>query len=240
MANSPLLEVDRISSGYGKKEILHGVNLKIAQGEMVCLIGPNGAGKSTVLMTILGYLRPSAGCIAFKGKDITGNEPHVIVREGVGYCPQRRNIFPDMTISEHLDLAAWTMKSPDRVRSSRERVFRMFPVLQERQQAKARTMSGGQRQMLGLGMAMMCSPELILLDEPTMGLAPIVVETVFESLDRIQREGVSILLVEQNAAKALAHSHRAYVLEMGQNRYEGKSADLLADPNVRQMYLGAR
>lgn len=240
MAEPPLLKVDRIASGYGKKEILHGVHVEVTRGETVCLIGPNGAGKSTVLLTILGYLRPTAGQIVIRGKDITGLEPHEIVREGVGYCPQRRNIFPDMTIAEHLDLALWAAKDPHLVRSARGRVFGMFPDLREKERAKARTMSGGQRQMLVFAMALMRSPELILLDEPTMGLAPKIIDSIFDCLELIHRQGVSILLVEQNAAKALAHSHRAYVLDMGQNRYEGRSADLLADPKVREMYLGAR
>lgn len=236
MAEPPLLKVDRIASGYGKKEILHGVHVEVTRG----VIGPNGAGKSTVLLTILGYLRPTAGQIVIRGKDITGLEPHEIVREGVGYCPQRRNIFPDMTIAEHLDLALWAAKDPHLVRSARGRVFGMFPDLREKERAKARTMSGGQRQMLVFAMALMRSPELILLDEPTMGLAPKIIDSIFDCLELIHRQGVSILLVEQNAAKALAHSHRAYVLDMGQNRYEGRSADLLADPKVREMYLGAR
>ena len=240
MLEPPLLKVDGIASGYGKKEILHGVYVEVTRGETVCLIGPNGAGKSTVLLTILGYLRPTAGQIAIRGKDITGLEPHEIVREGVGYCPQRRNIFPDMTIAEHLDLALWAAKDPQLVRSARERVFGMFPDLREKERAKARTMSGGQRQMLVFAMALMRSPELILLDEPTMGLAPKIIDSIFKYLELIHQQGVSILLVEQNAAKALAHSHRAYVLDMGQNRYEGRSSDLLADPKVREMYLGAR
>ncbi|HEY8442087.1 MAG TPA: ABC transporter ATP-binding protein [Xanthobacteraceae bacterium] len=240
MAELPLLKVDGLASGYGKKEILHGVHVEVRRGETVCLIGPNGAGKSTVLLTILGFLRPTAGQIAINGKDVTGWEPHDIVREGVGYCPQRRNIFPDMAIGEHLDLALWGVQDAQLARSARERVFAIFPDLREKERAKARTMSGGQRQMLVFAMALMRRPELILLDEPTIGLAPKVIDSIFECLELIHRQGVSILLVEQNAAKALAHSHRAYVLDMGQNRYEGRSADLLADPKVREMYLGAR
>jgi ABC-type branched-subunit amino acid transport system ATPase component len=240
MEATRLLEVDAVASGYGKKEILHSVSLHVGRSETVCLIGPNGAGKSTVLLTIMGFLRLTAGRVTLRGKQIGGLEPHQVVRDGVGYCPQSRNIFPDMTVSEHLDLAAWTVRDEVRVRDSRNRVFDMFPVLTEKQRDKARTMSGGQRQMLAFGMAIMTEPQLILLDEPTMGLAPAVVDTIFESLDRIHQEGISILLVEQNAAKALAHSDRAYVLEMGENRYDGRSATLLADPKIRQMYLGVR
>jgi ABC-type branched-subunit amino acid transport system ATPase component len=238
MVAERLLNVEGISSGYGKKEILHGVTLEVRSSETVALIGPNGAGKSTVLLTILGYLRPRAGRISFQDRDITGLEPHRVVNLGVGFCPQRRNIFANMTVGEHLDLAAWTISSHDRRRESRERIYRLFPLLKERHRHRARTLSGGQRQMLTLGMALMTKPSLILLDEPTIGLAPAVVETVFQNLDLIRAEGVSLLIVEQNAAKALAHSQRAYVLETGQNRREGDSAQMLADPQVRRMYLG--
>lgn len=238
MPRTPLLKVEGIASGYGKKEILHGVSLEIGDGETVCLIGPNGAGKSTVLLTILGFLKPTAGRISFRNEDVTGIEPHHIVSRGVGFCPQRRNIFPDMSVGEHLDVASWTIKDDARARANRERVCEMFPVLLERRRQKAHSLSGGQRQMLVLGMALMTQPSLLLLDEPTIGLAPIVVESVFQCLDRIGRDGVSLLVVEQNAAKALAHSHRAYVLETGQNRHEGPSAELMGDPQIRRMYLG--
>ena len=238
MVKDMLLVVDGIVSGYGKKEILHGVTLEVGRGETICLIGPNGAGKSTVLLTILGFLKPTAGRVILDGEDITGTEPHLVIKHGVAFCPQERNIFPNMTIGEHLNLGAWTVADAEEKRRSRERVFGMFPVLKERERSKARTLSGGQRQMLGFGMAMVASPTLILLDEPTIGLAPTVMETIFESIEQIHREGISILVVEQNAAKALAHSRRGYVLDMGRNRYEGDSAKLLADPNIRQIYLG--
>ena len=238
MGAAPLLKVESIASGYGKKEILHGITLEVRAGETVALIGPNGAGKSTVLLTILGYLKPLSGRISFQDRDISGFEPHRVVSLGIGFCPQRRNIFANMTVGEHLDLAAWTIANRDRSRERREHIYRLFPLLKERERHKAQTMSGGQRQMLTLSMALMTAPSLVLLDEPTIGLAPSVVETVFQNLDQIRSEGVSLLIVEQNAAKALAHSQRAYVLETGQNRREGDSAQMLADPHVRQMYLG--
>jgi ABC-type branched-subunit amino acid transport system ATPase component len=238
MVERPLLKVEGIKSGYGKKEILHGVTLHVGAGETVCLIGPNGAGKSTVLLTILGFLNAKEGRVLFRNEEITGIEPHHAIRLGIGFCPQRRNIFPEMTVAEHLDLAAWTIGSASGKQEGRERIYHMFPLLRERAPQKAQTLSGGERQMLTLGMAMMTSPSLILLDEPTIGLAPMMVERVFQSLDQIGGNGVSILVVEQNAAKALAHSQRAYVLDMGQNRHEGESARLLGDPNVRRMYLG--
>jgi ABC-type branched-subunit amino acid transport system ATPase component len=238
MVESALLTVEGIKSGYGKKEILHGVTLNVGSGETVCLIGPNGAGKSTVLLTILGFLNAKEGRILFRNEEITGIEPYQAIRLGIGFCPQRRNIFPEMTVAEHLDLAAWTIGSASRKQEGRERTYHMFPLLRARAPQKALTLSGGERQMLTLAMAMMTNPSLILLDEPTIGLAPMIVERVFQNLDQIGRSGVSILVVEQNAAKALAHSQRAYVLDMGQNRHEGESARLLADPNVRRMYLG--
>jgi branched-chain amino acid transport system ATP-binding protein len=238
MFEPALLKVEGIKSGYGKKEILHGVSLHVGAGETVCLIGPNGAGKSTVLLTILGFLNAKEGRVLFRNQEITGIEPHHAIRLGIGFCPQRRSIFPEMTVDEHLDLAAWTIDDARRSRESRERTYEMFPILQERARQKAQTLSGGERQMLTLGMALMTNPSLILLDEPTIGLAPMIVERVFQSLDQIGRDGVSIMVVEQNAAKALAHSERAYVLDMGHNRHEGESARLLADPNVRRMYLG--
>lgn len=234
-----LLKVDGIVSGYGNKQILQGVSFEVGRGETVCLIGPNGAGKSTVLLTIMGYLKPVSGTITVQGARVDGKEPHEVIRLGVGFCTQRQNVFPDMTVGEHLDLGAWTMQAGARA-AARRRVFGMFPVLQEKERQRARTLSGGQRQMVAFGMALMTNPALILLDEPTIGLAPIVVESIFATIEQIHREGVSILVVEQNAAKALAHSQRAYVLETGQNRHDGPSERLLADPKVREMYLGAR
>jgi ABC-type branched-subunit amino acid transport system ATPase component len=235
-----LLEVQGVFSGYGRKEILQGVNLQVQANEIVCLIGPNGAGKSTVLRTILGYLKPRAGHIAFRGESIAGWETDRIVRLGMAFCPQGRSIFPDMTVSEHLDMGGWTIRDPRGRREARQSVLDMFPVLRQREGQRAKTMSGGERQMLTLGMAMMTSPTLLLLDEPTIGLAPLVVEAIFQTVERIHGQGVSVLVVEQNAAKALAHSQRGYVLEMGMNRYEGPSADLLRDPKVRELYLGGR
>ena len=238
MAGDTLLKVEGIVSGYGKKQILHGVSLEVSRGETIALIGPNGAGKSTVLLTILGYLKPTEGKIVLEGEDITGIEPHLIIQHGVAYCPQGRNIFPQMTVSEHLNLGAWTVGDAEERRRGREGVFGLFPVLKEKEGSKARTLSGGQRQMLSFGMAMVTRPTLILLDEPTIGLAPTVMDTIFESIERIHRDGVSILVVEQNSAKALENSDRGYVLDMGRNRREGDSAELLLDPNIRQMYLG--
>ena len=235
---APLLRLSGVCAGYGGKEILHGVNCEVAPGEIVCLIGPNGAGKSTVLLTVLGYLKPRVGEIEFKGQSITRLETNRIIRQGIAFCPQGRTIFPDMTVAEHLNMGAWTVTDAQRKREARARVLALFPRLAERERQKAKTMSGGERQMLTFGMALMTSPTLILLDEPTIGLAPMVVETIFEAVERINREGVSFLIIEQNAAKALQHSHRGYVLEMGENRYQGAARDLLHDDKVRNLYLG--
>lgn len=240
LAESLLLHVKDIISGYGKKEILHGISCHIKRGEIVSLIGPNGAGKSTVLLTILGYLKLDAGQIIFKDMVISGRETNKIIEMGIGFCPQGRTVFPDMTVSEHLDMGAWTVKSPDKRNKSRERVFDLFPLLKERENQKAKTMSGGERQMLTLGMAMMINPGLLLLDEPSLGLAPAIIDLVFENIHTINNEGVSFLIVEQNAAKVLENSHRGYVLDMGKNCYDGKSQELLRDEKVRQLYLGGR
>lgn len=237
-ATGPLLRLTDVSAGYGEKEILRGVRCEVAAGEIVCLIGPNGAGKSTVLLTVLGYLKPRAGSIEFRGEPIAGMPTDRIIRRGIAFCPQSRTIFPDMTVAEHLNMGAWTVQDPARRRDARARVLEMFPRLAERERQKAKTMSGGERQMLTFGMALMTSPALILLDEPTIGLAPMVVEAIFDAVARINREGVSFLIVEQNAAKVLEHSHRGYVLEMGENRYQGAAQELLHDERVRNMYLG--
>jgi branched-chain amino acid transport system ATP-binding protein len=235
-----LLDVRGIVSRYGKKEILHGVSLQIKRGDIVSLIGPNGAGKSTVFLTILGYLKLDAGQVYFKDRDISRMETNKIIEMGVGSCPQGRAIFPDMTVSEHLDMGAWTVKSPNQRKEARERVYDLFPILKEREKQKAKTMSGGERQMLTFGMAMMINPELLLLDEPSLGLAPKILDSVFENILNINKQGISIFVVEQNAAKVLEISHRGYVLDMGRNRYEGKSQDLLRNEKVRQLYLGGR
>lgn len=238
MDNDIILKVDNITSGYGKKEVLHGVSLIIQKGEIVSIIGPNGSGKSTVLKTIIGNLRPWDGQIIFSGEDISGIDTHKVIVLGVSYSPQGRVIFPDMTVSEHLDMGAWTLKAKGKVKEARQRIYQLFPRLHERRNQKAKTMSGGERQMLSLGRAMMIDPKLLILDEPSIGLAPVFVDSVFQSILKINAEGTSILMVEQNAAKALENSHRSYVLDMGNNRFEGDAKDLLENGQVRRLYLG--
>ncbi len=238
MENDVILKVDGIVSGYGKKEVLHGVSVSVQKGEIVSIIGPNGSGKSTVLKTIIGHLKPWNGEVIFNGEDISGRDAHKVILLGVSYSPQGRIIFPDMTVSEHLDMGAWTLRTKMEAKEAAQRVYGLFPRLYERRNQKARTMSGGERQMLSLGRAMMIDPKLLILDEPSIGLAPVFVDSVFESIHKINAGGTSILMVEQNAAKALENSHRGYVLEMGNNRFEGNAKEMLENGEVRRLYLG--
>jgi len=238
-ANHVLLRVEKIVAGYGVKEVLHGVSLQVRPREIVAVIGPNGAGKSTVLKTVMGYLKPRSGEILFDNRDITGREPHELVWLSISFVSQGRVIFPDMTVQEHLDMGAWTLPAPKRA-DAYEKVYKLFPRLAERKGQKASTMSGGERQMLSLARALVIEPRLLILDEPSLGLSPKFVDQVFEKIVEINQLGVSVLMVEQNAARALQSSHRGYVLELGGNRFEGQSHDLLADEQVRRLYLGGR
>ena len=236
-ANNSLLQVEKIVAGYGVKEVLHGVSLQVRPREIVAVIGPNGAGKSTVLKSVMGYLKLRAGQIFFNGRDITDRETHELVWLGISFVSQGRVIFPDMTVQEHLDMGAWTLPATKRAEAY-EKVYKFFPRLAERKGQKAITMSGGERQMLSLARALVTEPRLLILDEPSLGLSPKFVDQVFEKIVEINQLGVSVLMVEQNAARALRSSHRGYVLELGANRFEGPSQALLADEQVRRLYLG--
>lgn len=238
-ANNALLQVEKIVAGYGVKEVLHGVSLQVRPKETVAVIGPNGAGKSTVLKTVMGYLKARAGEIFFDGRDITHREPHELVWLGISFVAQGRVIFPDMSVQEHLDMGAWTLPATKRAEAY-EKVYKLFPRLAERKGQKASTMSGGERQMLSLARALVIEPRLLILDEPSLGLSPKFVDQVFKKIVEINELGVSVLMVEQNAARALQSSHRGYVLELGANRFEGPSHTLLADEAVRRLYLGGR
>ncbi|MDM8550738.1 ABC transporter ATP-binding protein [Desulfobacterales bacterium HSG2] len=233
-----VLNVDNIVSGYGKKEVLHGVSLTVREGEIVSIIGPNGSGKSTVLKTVIGQLKCRSGRVIFNGRDITGSEAHKVISLGISYTPQGSIVFPDMTVSEHLDMGAWILKGKEAVKAAAQRVYEIFPILYERRNQKAKTMSGGERQMLSLGRAMMTDPELLIMDEPSIGLAPMFVDSVYESIIRINAGGTAFLIVEQNAVKALENSRCGYVLEMGKNRFEGDAKALLENEEVRRLYLG--
>jgi len=224
-----LLRAEGLTVGYGKMPILHDVTLEVRAGEMVSVIGPNGAGKSTAFKTIVGFLRPQSGRVRFDGQDITGLRPDQVLPRGLAYVPQGRIVFPQMTALENLEMGAYIERDGARIRAALERVYGLFPILADRRGQKAGTMSGGEQQMVAIGRALMTSPKLIMLDEPSLGLAPKFVSLIFEKLDEMRRAGFTLMVVEQNAAKALTVADRAYVLELGRNRFEGAGRALLED-----------
>ncbi len=234
-----LLQVVELYVKYGNIEVLHGISLDVGDGEIVTILGANGAGKSTTLLTISGLVKPSKGAI-YLGKTSLHKLPaHEIVKQGVAQVPEGRRIFDTLTVRENLNLGAFTCEDQGRVRRNLERVYELFPVLAERRQQLAGTLSGGEQQMLAIGRALMSDPRLLLLDEPSLGLAPLLVKTIFQTIREINRSGVTILVVEQNARAALRLAHRAYVMELGQIVVAGKAQDLLADPEVQRAYLGS-
>ena len=236
--SNPLLVADEITAGYGRVDILTGVSLRVDAGEIVSIIGPNGAGKSTTFKAIVGFLRPRTGRILFEGYPLMGLRPDQVLRRGLAYVPQGRIVFPQMTVLENLEMGAYIERDPTRVRSALERVYALFPVLSDRRKQKAGTMSGGEQQMVAIGRALMTAPKLILLDEPSLGLAPKFVTLIFTKLVEMKGAGYTLMVVEQNAARALAIADRGYVLELGRNRFEGTGQRLLADPDVKRLYLG--
>lgn len=233
-----MLKVENLEVTYGNIKAIKGISLEVNQGEIVTLIGSNGAGKSTTLRTISGILKPRSGSITFNGERIEGVEGHEIVAKGICQSPEGRRIFPKMTVDENLDLGAFLRNDKSEIKNDRQRVLELFPRLQERIDQKAGTMSGGEQQMLAVGRALMGSPKLLLLDEPSMGLAPQMIANIFRIITEINKQGVTILLVEQNAQQALNRAHRAYVLEIGAITKEAKAKDLLNDPHVKSAYLG--
>jgi branched-chain amino acid transport system ATP-binding protein len=233
-----LLRAEGLTAGYGKLTILHDVTLEVRQGELVGVIGPNGAGKSTSFKTIVGFLRPDSGRVVFDGQDIAGLRPDQVLLRGLAYVPQGRIVFPQMTVLENLEMGAYIERDPRRVRDALERVYALFPVLAERSRQLAGTMSGGEQQMVAIGRALMTTPKLILLDEPSLGLSPKFVSAIFDKLMEMKRAGFTLMVVEQNAARALAVADRGYVLELGRNRFEGTGPSLLNDPDVKRLYLG--
>jgi branched-chain amino acid transport system ATP-binding protein len=234
----PLLEIKNLSVFYDSVQALRGVSLQVPRGSVVCLIGANGAGKSTVLRTISGVKKPSLGSIAFDGQSITALRPEEIVKLGVVQSPEGRGIFPNLTIEENLDLGAYVRQDWPEIKKDLEKVYALFPRLKERVRQLAGTLSGGEQQMLAMGRALMARPQLLLLDEPSLGLAPQVIELIFETVAKINREGTTILLVEQNAQLALEASTYAYVLETGSILLEGEASKVLSDPRVKEAYLG--
>jgi ABC-type branched-subunit amino acid transport system ATPase component len=232
-----LLRLDGVRAGYGDVDVLRGVSVAVRAGEIVSIIGANGAGKSTVLRTIFGLVRPTAGSIRLSGREIAGASPREVLRLGCAYVPQGRCNFPAMTVEENLEMGAYT-RGDAGVRGDVEALMRRFPILGERRRERAGALSGGQQQILEMAIALMLRPALLLVDEPSLGLDPRMVEVVFSTIVALNQDGVSVLMVEQNAKQALAISHAGFVLELGRNRFEGRGQDLLADPEVRQHYLG--
>jgi len=235
-----VLELKGVSSGYGAIEALKSIHLRIDKGEIVTLIGANGAGKSTTLRSITGLVTPAAGDVLFEGRKINGTPTHQITAMGISMVPEGRAIFANLTVLENLEMGAYLQKNKAQNAAELERVYALFPRLKERRKQLGGTLSGGEQQMLAMGRALMARPRVLLLDEPSLGLAPLLVHTIFSAIDAINKEGTTILLVEQNANAALRHSHRAYVLETGTIVMEGPSAQLAADPRVKEAYLGEK
>ena len=233
---APLLTTEDLVAGYVREvDILNGVSITVCEGEIVTVIGPNGAGKSTLIKTIFGLLKPRRGKVCFKGEEISGAKPHTITRKGLSYVPQLDNVFPSLTVEENLE-----MGSLNRSQTAEhiERMYGLFPRLGERSRQVVGTMSGGERQMVAMARALMPDPQVLLLDEPSAGLAPAFVEAIFAKIEEINRTGVTMVMVEQNARRALAMSDRGYVLDVGTNRFEGSGKDLLADRKIAELYLG--
>ncbi len=238
MSTAPFLTVEGVHAGYGRIPILHGVSLTVHAGEVVSIIGPNGAGKSTVLKLIVGVLAPWQGQVRFNDEIISGRRPDEILHRGLAFVPQGRIVFPQMTVLENLEMGAYSERDRTRVDQALERVYQLFPVLLDRRKQKAGTLSGGEQQMLAIGRALMIQPRLILLDEPSLGLSPKLLDIIFDKLAELKAAGMTMMIVEQNAAKALTLASRGYVLELGRNRFEGTGPALLVDPEVKRLYLG--
>jgi len=232
-----LLELREVVAGYEEVEVLRGVSLAVRAGEIVCIIGANGAGKSTLLRTVFGMVPPRAGAISFAGEDIARRSSLEVLRRGIGYVPQGRCNFPAMSVEENLEMGAY-LRRDARVRGDIEALLARFPMLATKRREPAGSLSGGQQQILEMAIALLLNPRLLMVDEPSLGLDPRMVEIVFDTLLAINRDGTTILMVEQNAKKALSVSHRGFVLELGRNRFEGTGRELLDNPDVRQHYLG--
>ena len=235
---APMLKIDNLHVYYGAIHAIKGISLEVNQGEIVTLIGANGAGKSTTLRTVSGLLKPKEGTISFEGNSIGGVPAHEIVKRGISQVPEGRRIFAEMTVMENLELGAFTRSDKDGIKDDLKMVFGRFPRLEERKEQQAGTLSGGEQQMLAMGRALMSRPRLLLLDEPSMGLAPLLIKEIFSIIVDINKTGTTVLLVEQNANMALSIAHRAYVLETGRITLSGDAKDLAASEEVRKAYLG--
>jgi branched-chain amino acid transport system ATP-binding protein len=237
--NFYLLEIDNLDVSYGMVQVLRGVTVKARSFGITAIVGPNGAGKTTLIRGVMGYVRPSAGAVKFEGNTILGTSTHAIIGKGIGYVPQGQGVFPDMTTRENLEMGAYALrKDPRKIRELIETAYHIFPKLRERHWQKAGTLSGGERQMLAIGRALMGEPKLILLDEPSLGLAPIVLQSVYRTVKEMKNRGVSILLVEQNAIAALSVADDVYIMDLGQIRAEGPKAEILKQPNLKKQYFG--
>ncbi len=236
--NESLLSVTDLRAGYGPVEALKGVALEVRRGEIVTIIGANGAGKSTTLSCISGVLRVRGGSIRLHGEDVTNRKPHMLVGMGVAQVPEGRKIFSRLTVLENLELGAYIRRDKQEIKNDLERVYALFPILRERRSQLGGTLSGGEQQMLAIGRALMSRPKLLLMDEPSMGVAPILTAKIFDTIRELNKDGMTILLVEQNAHLALKTAHRGYVLETGEIVLENQATTLLNDPRVRQAYLG--
>jgi branched-chain amino acid transport system ATP-binding protein len=237
--NPYLLEIENLDVSYGMVQVLRGVTVKARSFGITAIVGPNGAGKTTLIRGVMGYVQPSAGTVKFEGSVIVGTSTHLIVERGIGYVPQGQGVFPDMTTQENLEMGAYPLrKDSKKVRQLMEAAYHLFPKLKERHWQKAGTLSGGERQMLAFGRALMGEPKLILLDEPSLGLAPIVLQSVYRTIREMKTRGVSILLVEQNAIAALSVADDVYILDLGRIRAKGPKEEILAQPNLKKQYLG--
>lgn len=234
----PLLEIKNLTVFYDSIQALRGISLSVPKGSIVCLIGANGAGKSTVLRSISGIKRPTSGEILFNGQALSALAPHTLVKMGIVQCPEGRGVFPNLTVEENLDLGAYVRHDTGRIKEDLDHAYSLFPRLKERHKQLAGTLSGGEQQMLAIGRALMARPQLLLLDEPSLGLAPQVIELIFDTIEKINQEGTTVLLVEQNAQLALEFSSYAYVLETGEIILEGEASKVLQNPKVKQAYLG--
>ena len=237
-APAPVLELRGVRAGYGRIQVLHGIDLTVPRGKVVGLLGPNGAGKSTTLGVIGGHIRPTGGAVTMAGRDVTGAAPDSLARAGVCTIPEGRGIFANLSVDENLDLGAFIRRDRAAVARDREHALELFPRLRERLGQNAGTLSGGEQQMLAIARALLARPKLLLLDEPSLGLAPQLVQTIFKIIREINQEGTTILLVEQNAHMALQVAHHGYVLEVGQLVQSGKASDLASDDQIRKAYLG--
>ncbi len=232
------LEVSDLHVKYGNIEVLHGINLRVEAGEMISILGANGAGKSTTLLALSGLVKPAGGSIGFSGLPIHKLPAHAIVKLGIAQVPEGRRIFNTLTVQENLNLGAFVAKDAGLVKKTQDWIYGLLPILSERRQQLGGTLSGGEQQMLAIGRALMSSPKILLLDEPSLGLAPLLVKTIFQTLREINAAGVTVVLVEQNARAALKLAHRAYVMELGRIVLEGPAAELMANPEVQAAYLG--